>query len=178
MGLNPILRTTTSFSALTLLVGSFDSLKPVPDMTYNVFSGTLNPAQSMAHRLWMHMTMETAVLLLSLLPLTLLTLILLALCWHCRLDSSSVLEDWHNFAGKRHLVSWLSWLDFCDQLIANANPIVSRALAHHIRRRLLDDCMEPAVMQTYASLSCVITQNNFVVMWLDQSGCCHYGRPA
>ena len=33
-------RTTTSFSALTMLVGSFDPLKPVPDMTYNVFSGT------------------------------------------------------------------------------------------------------------------------------------------
>ena len=32
-----------SFSALTLLVGSFDPKKPVPDMTYNVFGGTLNP---------------------------------------------------------------------------------------------------------------------------------------
>ena len=31
-----------SFSALTLLVGSFDPYKPVPDMSYNVFSGTLN----------------------------------------------------------------------------------------------------------------------------------------
>ena len=46
MGLKPILRTTTTFSALILLVGSFDPLKPVPDMTYNVFSGTLNPTQS------------------------------------------------------------------------------------------------------------------------------------
>jgi len=45
VGLKPILRTTTSFSALTLLVGSFDLQKPVPDMTYNVFSGTLNPTQ-------------------------------------------------------------------------------------------------------------------------------------
>jgi len=41
-----ILRTTTSFSALTLLVGSFDPYKPVSDMTYNVFRGSLNPAQS------------------------------------------------------------------------------------------------------------------------------------
>ena len=32
----------SSFSALTLLVGSFDPLKPVPDMTYNVFGGTLS----------------------------------------------------------------------------------------------------------------------------------------
>ena len=45
VGLKPILRNTTSFSALTLLVGSFDPQK-VPDMTYNVFSGTLNPTQS------------------------------------------------------------------------------------------------------------------------------------
>jgi len=35
----------SSFSALTLLVGSFDPQKPVPDMTYNVFGGTLNLAQ-------------------------------------------------------------------------------------------------------------------------------------
>jgi len=32
-----------SFSALTLLVGSSDPQKIVPDMTYNVFGGTLNP---------------------------------------------------------------------------------------------------------------------------------------
>ena len=46
VGLKPILRTTTSLSALTLLVGSFDPYKPVPNMTYSVFSGTLNAAQS------------------------------------------------------------------------------------------------------------------------------------
>jgi len=46
VGLKPILRTTTSLSALTLSDGSFDPYKPVPDMTYNVFSGTLNPTQS------------------------------------------------------------------------------------------------------------------------------------
>jgi len=43
VGLKPVLRTTTTFSALTLSVGSFDPQKPVPDMTYNAFSGTLNP---------------------------------------------------------------------------------------------------------------------------------------
>jgi len=35
-----------SFSALTLLVGSFDRQKPVPDMTYDVFGGTLSVIQS------------------------------------------------------------------------------------------------------------------------------------
>jgi len=34
-----------SFSALTLLLGSSDPYKIVPDMTYNVFGGTLNPIQ-------------------------------------------------------------------------------------------------------------------------------------
>jgi len=37
-----ILSTLSSFSALTLLVGSFDPWKAIPDMTYNVFGGTLN----------------------------------------------------------------------------------------------------------------------------------------
>jgi len=46
VGLKPVLRTTISFSALTLLAGSFDPKKPVSEVTYNVFSGTLNPAQS------------------------------------------------------------------------------------------------------------------------------------
>jgi len=41
-----IRRTTTSFSALTLSVWLFDPYKPIPDMTYSVFSGTLNPGYS------------------------------------------------------------------------------------------------------------------------------------
>jgi len=45
-----ILRTLSSFSALTLLVGSFDPYKPVPDMTYNVFGGTLNFTQPVLSR--------------------------------------------------------------------------------------------------------------------------------
>ena len=45
IGLNPGPYDFSSFNALTLLVGSFFSIKPVPDMTYNVFGGTLNLAQ-------------------------------------------------------------------------------------------------------------------------------------
>jgi len=41
----PILRTLSSFSALTLLVELFDLWKPVPDMTHNVFDGTLSLTQ-------------------------------------------------------------------------------------------------------------------------------------
>jgi len=40
-GTNSVLN-ASSFSALTLMVGSFDPQKPVPDMTYNVFGGMLN----------------------------------------------------------------------------------------------------------------------------------------
>jgi len=49
MGLKSNPEDLSSFSALTLLVGSFDPQKPVPNMTYNVFSGTLNRALSIYH---------------------------------------------------------------------------------------------------------------------------------
>jgi len=41
----------SSFSALTLLVGSLTH-KTVPDMTYNVFGGTLNLIQSLSLWWW------------------------------------------------------------------------------------------------------------------------------
>ena len=43
MGLKPNPLDLSSFSALTLLVWSFDPKKPVPDMTYNVFGGDVKP---------------------------------------------------------------------------------------------------------------------------------------
>jgi len=46
MGLKPNPWDLSSFSALTLLVGSFDPQKPIPDMTCNVFGGMLDLAQS------------------------------------------------------------------------------------------------------------------------------------
>ena len=42
MGLKPNPLDLSFFSALTLLVGLFDPLKPVPNMIFNVFGGTLN----------------------------------------------------------------------------------------------------------------------------------------
>ena len=38
-------RNPKKFQFVTLLVGSFDPKKPVPDMIYNVFGGTLNLPQ-------------------------------------------------------------------------------------------------------------------------------------
>jgi len=46
IGLKPNPLDLSSFSALTQLVGSFDPYRPVPDMTYNVFGGTLSLTQS------------------------------------------------------------------------------------------------------------------------------------
>jgi Retinoic acid induced 16-like protein len=66
----------------------------------------------------------------------------------CRLDLVSLAEDQQNFPGKRQLVSFLSWLDFCDQLITLAHPVVGCSLASNLSRRLLGECMEPAILQT------------------------------
>ena len=56
-------------------------------------------------------------------------------------------EDDQTFAGKRQLVSFLSWLDYCDQLSSVANPIVAEALAAHIHQHFLRPCVLPDLTQ-------------------------------
>ena len=68
-----------------------------------------------------------------------------------RLDILSAADDRMNFPGKRYLVSFLSWLDFCDQLISMAHPAVGVALAASIRQHFLSECLEPAILHTYVS---------------------------
>lgn len=63
------------------------------------------------------------------------------------LDVITESEDHKTFLGKRHLVSFLSWLDYCDQLISIANPMVAKALAKSIRELFLNVIMEPSVLQ-------------------------------
>ncbi len=41
----------------------------------------------------------------------------------CRLDVYNLKEDAAAFAGKRALISFLSWLDYCDQLIKEAQKV-------------------------------------------------------
>lgn len=41
----------------------------------------------------------------------------------CRLDSYSHKEDASAFPGKRALISFLSWFDYCDQLIKEAQKV-------------------------------------------------------
>lgn len=63
------------------------------------------------------------------------------------LDVITESEDHKTFLGKRHLVSFLSWLDYCDQLISIANPMVAKSLAKSIRELFLNVIMEPSVLQ-------------------------------
>ncbi|CAL1538772.1 unnamed protein product [Lymnaea stagnalis] len=55
------------------------------------------------------------------------------------------------FSGKRQLTSFLSWLDYCDQLIAVANPDVGEALAAEIHKQLLTGHILPLLMQASES---------------------------
>ncbi|XP_060587627.1 FHF complex subunit HOOK interacting protein 2A-like isoform X3 [Ruditapes philippinarum] len=65
-------------------------------------------------------------------------------------------EDDTTFAGKRHLVSFLSWLDYCDQLSAIANPIVAEALARTIHQTFLTPYVLPDMLQICES-GCITT---------------------
>ncbi|OCT71278.1 protein FAM160B1-like [Xenopus laevis] len=64
------------------------------------------------------------------------------------LDSYSVKEDASAFPGKRALISFLSWFDYCDQLIKEAHRIAASAMARSVREKFLVGVMEPQLMQT------------------------------
>ncbi|XP_067909062.1 protein FAM160B1 isoform X1 [Heterodontus francisci] len=64
------------------------------------------------------------------------------------LDSYSHKEDAAAFPGKRALISFLSWLDYCDQLIKEAQKVTAVALARAIRERFFVPVMEPQLLQT------------------------------
>ncbi|XP_035747379.1 protein FAM160B1 isoform X2 [Egretta garzetta] len=64
------------------------------------------------------------------------------------LDSYSHKEDASAFPGKRALISFLSWFDYCDQLIKEAQKTAAVAMAKAVRERFFIDVMEPQLMQT------------------------------
>ncbi|XP_021486661.1 FHF complex subunit HOOK interacting protein 2A isoform X1 [Meriones unguiculatus] len=64
------------------------------------------------------------------------------------LDSYSHKEDASAFPGKRALISFLSWFDYCDQLIKEAQKTAAVALAKAIHERFFTGVMEPQLMQT------------------------------
>ncbi|KAK3593058.1 hypothetical protein CHS0354_007847 [Potamilus streckersoni] len=63
------------------------------------------------------------------------------------MDVITLSEDQQTFQGKRHLVSFLSWLDYCDQLISLANPVVGEALAISIHKDFMVTTLQPALLQ-------------------------------
>ncbi|XP_058507471.1 protein FAM160B1 isoform X2 [Solea solea] len=64
------------------------------------------------------------------------------------LDVYNLKEDAAIFAGKRPLISFLSWLDYCDQLIKEAHKSAAAVLAKAVRERFFVSVMEPQLMQT------------------------------
>ncbi|XP_029106361.1 FHF complex subunit HOOK interacting protein 2A isoform X1 [Scleropages formosus] len=64
------------------------------------------------------------------------------------LDAYNLKEDTAAFAGKRALISFLSWLDYCDQLIKEAQKTTAAVLARAVRDRFLVPVLEPQLMQT------------------------------
>ncbi|XP_058044270.1 FHF complex subunit HOOK interacting protein 2A isoform X1 [Ahaetulla prasina] len=64
------------------------------------------------------------------------------------LDSYNYKEDASAFPGKRALISFLSWFDYCDQLIKEAHKTTAVAMAISVRERFFIGVMEPQLMQT------------------------------
>ncbi|XP_003223534.2 FHF complex subunit HOOK interacting protein 2A isoform X2 [Anolis carolinensis] len=64
------------------------------------------------------------------------------------LDSYSHKEDASAFPGKRALISFLSWFDYCDQLIKEAHKTTAVAMARSVQKRFFGGVMEPQLMQT------------------------------
>lgn len=63
------------------------------------------------------------------------------------LDHQSDDEDVLSFPGKRQLISFLSWLDYVDQLSKEAHKLVGKALAVGVRERFLQTVIEPGLIQ-------------------------------
>ncbi|KAM9727589.1 FHF complex subunit HOOK interacting protein 2A [Menidia menidia] len=64
------------------------------------------------------------------------------------LDVYNLKEDATIFTGKRALISFLSWLDYCDQLIKEAQKSAAAVIAKAVRERFFVSVMEPQLMQT------------------------------
>ncbi|XP_069546130.1 FHF complex subunit HOOK interacting protein 2A isoform X2 [Brachyistius frenatus] len=64
------------------------------------------------------------------------------------LDVYNLKEDAALFTGKRALISFLSWLDYCDQLIKEAQKSAAAVMAKVVRERFFVSVMEPQLMQT------------------------------
>ncbi|XP_041476977.1 protein FAM160B1-like isoform X2 [Lytechinus variegatus] len=64
------------------------------------------------------------------------------------LDVLSDSDDTNNFAGKRQLISLLSWFDYCDQIIKEGHPIIGKALSTRVKENFLVPIIEQLLLQT------------------------------
>nr|XP_054765402.1 FHF complex subunit HOOK interacting protein 2A-like isoform X1 [Lytechinus pictus] len=64
------------------------------------------------------------------------------------LDVLSDSDDTSNFAGKRQLISLLSWFDYCDQIIKEGHPIIGKALSTRVKENFLVPIIEQLLLQT------------------------------
>ncbi|XP_028391522.1 protein FAM160B1-like [Dendronephthya gigantea] len=63
----------------------------------------------------------------------------------------------HKFPGKRALLSFLSWLDYIDQLIREAHELIGKALSSALRERCLEAVFKPSLLEISESRVITIT---------------------
>ncbi|XP_033119394.1 protein FAM160B1-like isoform X2 [Anneissia japonica] len=66
--------------------------------------------------------------------------------WGLELCNDS--EDTAMFHGKRQLISLLSWYDYCDQIVNESHPMISRAIARKILEWFFIPILEPLLLQS------------------------------
>ncbi|XP_067879045.1 FHF complex subunit HOOK interacting protein 2A-like isoform X2 [Heterodontus francisci] len=68
--------------------------------------------------------------------------------WRSHYAGSHV-EDAESFPGKGAVMSFFSWLDYCDQLVKEAHKVTAAAVAQEIRTRFFVRVLEPQLLQVY-----------------------------
>ncbi|CAB4015858.1 FAM160B1-like isoform X2, partial [Paramuricea clavata] len=63
----------------------------------------------------------------------------------------------HKFPGKRQLLSFLSWLDYIDQLIRESHQLIGKALSSALRERCLEAVFKPSLLEISESRVIAVT---------------------
>lgn len=81
-------------------------------------------------------------------------------------DIANVVAKWgldrneggaHKFLGKRSLLSFLSWLDYIDQLIRESHQLIGKALSSALRERCLEAVFKPSLLDLSESRVITVT---------------------
>ncbi|XP_023931796.1 protein FAM160B1-like [Lingula anatina] len=73
------------------------------------------------------------------------------------LDRVTESDDTQSFPGKRQLISFLSWLDYCDQLIYVAHPKTAIAMSNAIISAFFEGVLLTSILQTCESTAITAT---------------------